>query len=412
MVMSRLAVLIVLLSLQVALHAQDSTRTNSRAAMHASGFQREIRAEGSFAYGANSLWNELPVALWQGGYLDHELRDRSRDAMRVRNTAGYAIEARLTYLGPTQDGRRTIISLAHQEQLGLRYAPDLYNLTFFGNAAYEGRRADVGPARFAHMRYQTIGFGLVSGDLSRMARIDLVIGQTLNTAEVRWADLYTGTDGRVLRSNIRGNYLRSDTTASANNAMNGIGIAFNGHWRIPIRPNTHGLEVVLEARDLGFCAWNARSLKLERDTTVVFEGITVDNILELDEMILGEDALLDTFGLRYRAAATATWLPFVLRGTARLPFEERWVLTASIEQRNLPGFVPQLAMGGERQLGARWTATGQLAMGGFGGLRLGGGVQAAVGKRWLLEAGSPHLPAFFTGRTRGAGLWFAASLGI
>lgn len=392
------------------LQAQDSTLTLRPSESFHRAAKRTLSAEAAFDYGANSLWNELPIALWQGGYLDRELRERSRDALRARNTVGYSIDSRLTYTGPPQGRWRPTISIAHHDRMGVRFAPDMYNLTFFGNAAYEGRRADLGPARFAHFRYQTIGMGMVDSRAGHMARVELVIGQSVNKADVRWADLYTGIDGRVLRSNIRGEYLRSDTASSNGGTMNGIGLAFSGKWRVPIKPNPHGLQITLEAEDLGFCSWSQQSLTLNRDTTIEFRGITVANILALDEVIIGEDALLDTLGLRYRMNSAATWLPFTLRAMSSLPFETNWTLMAELEQRNLPGFVPQLSIGADRALGKRWNARTQLAMGGFGGLRLGGDATVLIGSRWMLQAGTPHLPAFFTDRTRGAGIWFAANV--
>lgn len=410
--MSRIRALLALLAGPMLTAAQPIDSARAQPAWRASGFERVVHAEAAFDHGANSLWNELPLGLWQGGYLDRALRERSRDALRSRNTVGYSIAARLSYIGPRQGRMRPVISVAHREQLGARFTADLFSLAFFGNAAYEARRADLGPTRFTHVRYQTIGFGLTDARGDRMARFDFVIGQSLNAARIRWADLYTGTDGRVLRANIRGDYQRSDTAASGAGTMNGFGLAFSGSWRLPLRRDAHGLRIVLEAEDLGFCAWGRESLRLRRDTTLRFAGITVDNILELDAAIVGEDALLDTLGLRYQRGAFTTLLPFTLRGTASLPFEERWELQASVEQRNMPGFAPQVAMGAVRSLGARSRVDARLTMGGYGGLRLGAGLETVVGKRWLLRAGTPHLPAFITGRTRGAGLWIGASLGI
>ncbi|MFN3875463.1 MAG: hypothetical protein ACK4L7_06090 [Flavobacteriales bacterium] len=176
---------------------------------------RAIVAEGAFDFNSNALLNELPAALWRGAYLDRALRGRSRDALRGHNSAGYRIDARITYLGKAEGRWRPLISAAHHEHLGLRFAPGLYHLTFFGNAGYEQRRLDLGPTRFARMRWQTIGFGTWDSRQGQYARFDLVMGQSLDAARIRWADLHTGTDGRLLRANIKGEYRRSDTAFSA-----------------------------------------------------------------------------------------------------------------------------------------------------------------------------------------------------
>lgn len=369
-----------------------------------------LHAEGLFDYNANSLLNELPIALWKGSYLDRDLRGRSRDAMRSRNRVGYSGEARLTYIGPGNGRWRTLMSLAHHEDMGTRYTADLFNLTFFGNAQYEARRADIGPSAFTHIRYQTIGFGVRDSRGSGYGRIDLVVGQTISAADIRWADLYTGTDGRVLRSNIRGEYLLSDTASSKAGTLNGFGLAFSGRWEIALQRRAKGMRIELEAKDLGFSAWGANSLRLQRDTTIEFQGITVDDIFNLDAVVIGDDQILDTLGLRYRTDAFTTLLPFTLSATARARVDE-WNLSVGLDQRNIPGYVPQLKLLGER----RFLATDiglSLGFGGFGGLRIGARVTHAFGERVLLSVESPHLPGFVTGRTRGAGLGFALAYGL
>lgn len=375
-----------------------------------SGQQRALIVEGGLDYNANALLNELPVALWKGAYLDRALRERSRDELRTRNRLGYLIDARVTSIGPAQGAWRSLMSVAHHEQLGLRFPADLFNLTFFGNAGYEARRADIGPAAFTRIRYQTIGFGAQHVQQSHYARIDVVIGQSLDAADIRWADLYTATDGRALRAKVHGDYLRSDTTSSKAGTLNGLGLAFSGRWQLPLHRNPHGLILELEAQDLGFCSWGRGTQRLRRDTTLLFEGITVDNILELDQVILGEQQVLDTLGIRFAQAPATTWLPFRLSARMRGRLGEGWKGAITVDQRNLPGYVPQFAVQGERSIGKATDLGAAVSMGGFGGLRLGMGITHVVKDKVLLSLATPHLPAFLTGKTRGAGLTFAAAV--
>jgi len=391
------------LSAQHALPA-DPQRARPPDRLHAllAEHDRALIAEGAFDFNANSLLNEMPASLWRGEYLEHELRDRSRDAMRVRNSAGYSLDARITYLGPRMKDWRSEVSVAHHEHMGVRFPADLYNLTFYGNAPYETRRADIGPAAFTRVRYQTIGFGARHMRQSHYVRVDLVVGQSLDEVDVRWADLYTGADGRVLRANVNGSHARSDTASSRTGTLNGMGLALSGRWQVPLS-RANGLLIELEAQDLGFCAWGSGSQRLQRDTTLSFEGLSVENILELDQAILGEEQILDTLGVRYISKSITTWLPFRLSARMRGRLSERWQGAITVDQRNLPGYVPQLAVSGERSFGARTEAGLTLSMGGFGGLRLGLSATRCFGKHWLLVLSTPHAPAFFTERTRGAG---------
>jgi len=61
-------------------------------------YKNRIQLTGDFDYNANSLLNELPLALLQGGYIDRVLRQRSLDAVRKKdnNRAGYVLSTRLS----------------------------------------------------------------------------------------------------------------------------------------------------------------------------------------------------------------------------------------------------------------------------------------------------------------------------
>ena len=50
-----------------------------------------------------------------------------------------------------------------------------------------------------------------------------------------------------------------------------------------------------------------------------YSGIRVANILALDDVLIGEDQLADTFGFRYRNGSFSTLLPFLLRAGVRMP---------------------------------------------------------------------------------------------
>lgn len=410
--MSRAVFALFLWLLSAALSAQpalpaDPAQARPPDRLHAllAAADRAVILEGAFDFNSNSLLNEMPASLWRGEYLNHELRDRSRNQLRVRNSAGYHIDARISYLGPRQQDWRSEISVAHHEHMGVRFPADLYNLTFYGNASYEARRADLGPVAFTRMRYQTIGFGARHLRQSHYVRVDLVLGQSLDAVDLRWADLYTGADGRVLRANVNGTYARSDTANSRTGTLNGLGLALSGRWQLPLT-RSKGLVIELEAQDLGFCGWGRASQRLERDTTICFEGLTVDNILDLDQALLGEERIRDTLGVRFTSSSLTTWLPFRLSARLRGRINDRWKGAITVEQRNLPGYVPQLAFTGERSFGSRTNAGITLSMGGFGGLRIGLNATHVLGQHWLIALSTPHALAFITERTRGAGATF------
>lgn len=410
--MSRSVVLLFFLFLLASAFAQDTLR-----ATPGLKFTRDhdhvIRVEASADYNANTLRNELTASLWRGSYLGRELRERTRDELKERNSTGYALEARLSYIGPSTGKWRQVTSVAYHEQVGVRFPRDLYNLTFFGNANYEGRRADLGPAAVTRIQYQTIGFGIQDVRQRHYARVDLVLGQSYDAVDMKWASLYTGVDGRVLRANLLGDHWRSDTASRAIGSLNGLGLAVSGKWSKRLSRTREG-RLAIEVQDLGFVGWGRNSLHLHKDSTLEYSGIRVASILDLDNVVIGEDQLVDTFGLHYEEGAFTKPLPFLVRATVAAPIGEASIGRISVDQRYIPGYVPQVIMEVSRSLGrrARTMAGGQVSMGGFGGLRIGARVDRIIGKHFWASFSTPHLPGFFLGGTHGAGAAFAVEYGF
>jgi hypothetical protein len=412
MVMSRSVValsfllLVASASAQDSLHSKDSFTTIKR-------LQHHIELKVSADYNANTLRNELIAGLWRGSFLERELRERTRDDLKERNSTGYAMQARLSYIGPTTGRWRQVTSVAYHEQVGVRFPRDLYNLTFFGNANYEGRRADLGPAAFTRIQYQTIGFGVQDVRHRHYARVDLVLGQSYDAVDLRWASLYTGVDGRVLRANLLGDHWRSDTSSSAIGSLNGLGLAVSGKWSTHLSRTREG-RIAIEVQDLGFVGWGRNSLHLHKDSTLEYSGIRVASILDLDNVVIGEDQLVDTLGLRYEEGAFTKPLPFLVKASIAAPLGDSWWGVISVDQRYMPGYVPQVIMEASRFVGrrARTVAGAQVSMGGFGGLRIGARVNYRIGTRLWIALSTPHLPGFFLGGTRGAGAAFAVEYGF
>lgn len=382
------------------------------------GWTNRIAVEGSVDYNANSIYNELPLALYQGKFLERDLRERSLETVEAknRNSAGHILQARLSWTGPDSlfghPHWRPLVSVAHQDQMGTRFSDDLYQVTFFGNASFEGERADLGPSAFTQIRYQTIGAGIVDGRSGSYVRLDFVNGQSIAQADAEWAGVFTGTDGRVLRASILGDFFQSDTAGSELGRTNGVGLAISGRWATMIERTARPIDLAFEVKELGFARWNGNAVRIEKDTVIAFEGFEVANIFDLGDVLLGEEQLRDTFGLQYSTGGFTSVLPFQVSAAAGIDISRSWHGTFTVDQRYLPGYVPQLSLSASRRLGMRALLGASLNYGGFGGLRLGLATRIRVFDRVLLSIGTPHVLGFALGSTRGAGLAFGVSVGF
>lgn len=365
--------------------------------------------EGLADYNANTVLNELTLALRQGGAIGRDLRRRTGDALRQgRNTVGYLFESRIEWRGPRcipgLPSWSPMFALAHHDLAGVLFTRDQYELAFFGNSAYQERTATLAPSALEQIRYQTAGAGLVHGPSGSFIRLDLVRGQSLASVDVRGAELFTGEDGRVLRTSLQGDYIASDTSGGGLDRTNGSGVAIAGRWEYRLPRSARPMVASIGVEDLGFMVWNANTVRIAKDTVIRYTGVAVSNLFSLEDALVDQDALLDTFGLRYSKGEVVRLLPF--RATASLTtlFPDRWTLGVGVEYRHVPGFIPQATLLASFRLGGRSTLGGTLGYGGFGGMRFGITARHRFGKHVLAGLSTPQVHGLIWGRARGAGL--------
>lgn len=382
-----------------------------------------LHVEASGLYDSNALRNDLILGLWRGDVLSEDLRRSTQDQLKGNNRAGYALDFRATYTwGDSLFGNRglkPVISIAHHSVLGLRFSDDLYNLTFFGNTPYENRTAALGGTAFSQITYQTFGFGFQDRASSSYLQLQIVNGQRGSSASLRQADLFTATDGRYLQLDFDGSYLRSDTSQGGFGTSSGLGLAISAAVEKSVRVLGTDAKLLFGVTDLGFVVWNGDSERLVNNTVIYYDGITVQNVFDLDGVVVDQAALQDTLGLKYERGRYTQVLPTTaqvrfrtgrsLKKQVLYPGSYLWEI--SITQRNLPGFVPH-TMVTRSFLGSRkFKPEVSASYGGFGGFRVG------LGAQWLMKNGAimlraPNVLGFVSGSASGAGVVLSAELSL
>jgi hypothetical protein len=373
-----------------------------------------LHVEASGLYDMSTVYNELVRGLLRTGTIARDLRKRSQDALNGDNRAGYAIEGGITYAWGDSlfghGGWRPRFALMHHDVMGLRFTDDTYALTFFGNAAYEDRTAHVGPSAFNLTRYQTLGFGVEDIRSGSFLQLSVVNGSLLNEGDIDRADLYTATDGRFLDLDIQGEYWRSDSANSNYFRTNGIGAAVSGQWNFFPALFGHRAVVGIRLDDAGFVAWNDRSLRVKKDSVVHYEGIRVENIIDLDGALIGGDELQDSLGFGYTRGGYLRPLPARLGARLRLFSNDlKWSYDVALDQRYLPGYTPHATVGAMRRF-ACFALSVEGGYGGFGGLRGGLGVDVVIARRWLLTVRSSNVVGTASESARGTALFLGLDL--
>ena len=371
------------------------------------------------AYDSNVIYNDLVMGIYRGDALDDEVRRRTLDALGSENRGGQELEATATYAWGKSlfgnAGLRPRFSLGYRDFLGMRFASDAFALSFFGNSAFEGTIAHIGPSTFEQIDYQTFSFGVESRRTGSFVELGVVNGRALNAGEIQRADLYTAIDGRYLELELDGNYHRSDTASAG--FSKGLGAVLNGQWRQPLQLFGSSGAVSVKVTDLGFISWNSNSLAVDKDSTIRYEGFEVTGILDVDDLILNESTLQDSLGLGYMKGDYLRMLPAIIEAKLEFgklhnahPTFRRSAYSISLDQRLLPGYIPHAAV--ERNLAFSKSLILQVGAGygGFGDFRARLGLEAFLGKHIGIRIGTSNLIGLVSDEARGKAV--AAALEI
>lgn len=362
------------------------------------------------AFDSNVIYNDLVMGIHRGGFLDAEVRERTREAFGRNNRAGYELGATATYAwGQGFAGRpelRPRFSVGYRQFLGMRFTEDSYALAFFGNAHLEGQSAHLGPSAFEQTEFQSVSFGVENPRTGSFLELGVVNGTALNAGDVRTAELFTAVDGRYLELALDGNYQRSDTGSTG--FSRGLGAAVNAQWRTPMDVFGMPGHLALSVSDLGFIAWNANSLAVDKDTLLRYEGITVSGIMDLDALILNESTLQDSLGLGYQRGGHVRLLPARVEATLQFgelrhahPAFQRSAWTIAVAHRLLPGYIPHASATWNLVLAKDLTLQLGGAYGGFGTLRARAGIECFLGEHFAVRIESANALGLASDRTRG-----------
>ncbi len=379
-----------LLLLIIAVNAQGQEATSSATDTLWNGTEHRLTFEAEGGYDSNALYNDLVLGIYRGGYISRDVRQRSMDAISANGRGGYELGGRISYAwGDSLFGHadwQPRISASYRMAEGLNFTKDDYHLTFFGNSDLVNQTAHLGPSRHEQVRYSTIGFGIQNKGSGTWLELALVSGHTLNAVDVRTADLYTAPDGRYLELQLDGDYWASESSGPSLGSSNGLGAAVNFQWNKNIcvlgRPAVFGLGV----RDLGAVVWNSNSVRVSSDTTIHFEGLVVNDILDINNLSLDRTSLQDSLGLGFRTGTFLRVLP--ARFAASLKFGhalgradlgQLYTYELTVEQHYLPGYVPYARLDRNFEVCSRLTAGVGVSYGGFGGIRVAAGLDAQVG---------------------------------
>lgn len=357
-----------------------------------------VAVDGSFDIGSNAVKTKFFNSFYSGKFIDTDLKDKTYKSLKNNNRIGFDVTYRLQ-IAQMPDSVKSwgyYASLNNVIHADAGFKGDLFRLAFSGNSDYAGQTMELGKSDFQFLSYRQVKAGFIKGSNKSTWGLGLsfIKGESYLGASLDKGELFTETDGLYLDITSQLTLQRSDTGDVKFSDMVGWGAGLDFLYSAQLNDKS---KLNIEVSDLGFISWSDKSVKIENDTTLHFEGIEIDNLIDLgDSLFTGftTDSLLDTLGAHSSSGAFSTVVPGYIHLNYITQLKDNLALNAGIAQRLKANFFPYIYVGTNVKLGERVTFTNRLSYGGYASLGVGVGMRFDIGKFMRFEVNSNHIEGY------------------
>ncbi len=375
-------------------------------------FKHEVEVHADGYFNSDALTNEFFFTFLRGGHIDTDLKNKVLERTQYISRWGADLNYGITWnYSPDslfgKAGLNAKVEINDRFHANGIFSHDFYKVAMFGNQPMAGQSADLGNFRLNYLRYQQIQFGLDwSADSNRNARgiaVSLLKGEQHLQVDVKRADLFTAADGTYIDLDTKLNSFQSDTSKKGPAAFNGLGVSTDMYYEIPYVTWYNGGVLSINLYDLGFIAWNSRSMQHELDTFFHFEGVEVNDIFDLEANTFPQsdpDSILNN-NLKYSTGSYVTLLPAVFSITASTYYGKKYIVEKGINYRFLANARPYYYGSFSWNVTPKFLLGWNISFGGYGRFNAGMETEIKIADRFRININSYYL----------AGLAFADKLG-
>ncbi len=346
---------------------------------------------GWFHGGSDFLTNGHFATLQNGGYVAPATKVSLQSSLGESNLAGALYEFswegihrrrtpfRDSLLSPT-------LRLGFKRMEEATFSEEAALLALYGNAPFEDQALALGHSHYRHLDFIHIKPGVMramertNGTLFWGVNAGLNLG--LRSMDVRLLEgqLYTAPFGESVAFDNRIHFQRA--TGSRQIKGVGAGVDLILAWQ-----SHRGSVFSVALADIGFITWQ-RGYAYHRDTTMVWQGIVIDNIFKPGDS-WGDGVGLDTLDALFFSYGDArrhtTSTPFTLRADVAIPVSDfPLVVRGTFRYRPQTRMKPLLDVSLDWRPAERLIVSRAHQFGGYGTYSTAFAIQGRVGERlWL-----------------------------
>jgi hypothetical protein len=238
--------------------------------------------------GSNAINNKFASTLIKSGFITDDLKNSNH--LKRKNILGtdvfsdiYVTNMPDSMWGLSNFGYR--IGLAHKQFRSVNFSDDLYNLIFYGNKQYAGDFANFDNTKFRSIDYQKLELGIIKNYNDNETKVSIYFGfnilkgQQLQALNIYKGSFYTADDGSYLDLNTKLAYYTSNQSHKQITDFNGIGLSCDAYFSV--EDVSSKLTFTFASEDLGYISWKNKSYHTFVDSTIHFDGIEINNILNV-----------------------------------------------------------------------------------------------------------------------------------
>jgi hypothetical protein len=283
-----------------------------------------------------------------------------------------------------------------------QFTDQLFNTVFYGNAYYAGQTADFSGSNEYNFQYSRIGFSLQKNFRSKKsfwqagAKISLLGIHSATRLDMKQGSLFTEQNGEYLDASYNFEFTVSDSSNHGNLQSDGEGGAIDllVSW---MNQSQHS-RVTVYVNDLGFAAWNKKSLNYSADTSVHYEGVEINNFLSHDDGPLfqyNEDSLIKYTGTKVNMGARTFALPVGFAIVYEQTLTHKMVLQSGISYRPYPDLLPLIFVKPKWIINRSFEVAAIASAGGTARYALGFEMMALLAHHYKIILGSDNILGIF-----------------
>lgn len=361
--------------------------------------------QGISDYGSSFANNQFLNKFIYGGKIEKSDKTNLYNKLSAKNTIGgdvnFKVQSEIpfdTLFGKTN--LSVVVGVEHTEHFDAKLSDDIVKLILDGNKQFAGSHAELGSTNFNYFNYQQINFGIVNYKKTKEKSIregvifSFIKAQEHQAITIPEGTLFTEQIGKELIFDLNYIYNGSDTTNYGFKAYNGFGISTDLFTEFKI---SNGDKILLNIDDLGFIQWNKKSIQIEADSIVSFDGVEIDNIFNINDSLISSfsrDSLLEYVSNKKGQGGYAIALPTTFHVSYMHAFTSKWKMNVGFRYKILANYMPQLYANVQFLLGNNLVAQGNIVYGGYGKFNMGVIVAKQFKEKYQIIIGSEHLGAY------------------